>query len=257
MMRTARFATFTAIAAGLVLGGAGCSSILGIDDFTTGTTDPDGMTDGADGTASSARIEGTITLYSGATLLPSHPASASVTWSAIASGAVQASTTTDASGHYLLDLTAVTAARTGQIATSFSSNLTEYDVPGTVAMPIQAHLNAYDQPAFDELVTRAGMTRISGSGTLVAIVESAARTPVAGAVVTSDPVIGTVVYGDASGFPRSDLVATTSSGTAWFFNATPGTSYTLSASAGGAQYADTYGHVLFTDDLRYAAVIPP
>ena len=124
-------------------------------------------------------------------------------------------------------------------------------------MPIQAHLNAYDQPAFDELVTRAGMSRISGSGTLVAIVESAAGTPVAGAVVTANPVIGTVVYGDASGFPRSDLSATTTSGTAWFFNATPGTSYTLFASAGGAQYADTYGHVLFTDDLRYAAVIPP
>ncbi len=121
------------------------------------------------------------------------------------------------------------------IKATVSGHVDTYIFPGTALSENidNAPLLMLSNSVFGFLPTFSGVPAIAGTGTFTTAVVDCNNDPIAGAVLTISPDMGTVQYGDASGLPNTaGGTETLAAGVVYIFNVPPG-EYTISVDVGG------------------------
>jgi hypothetical protein len=133
-----------------------------------------------------------------------------------------ATTTTDANGKYALVVTTNGQALDGYLKATLGSYLDTYLYPPApvTADFASASVNMITSNTLDLLAnTLCGANQMTTNGVIAVLVVDAAEKPVAGAMVTSDPMSNKICY-NGGGFPNRNSTMTDTDGIAYVFNVT-------------------------------------
>ncbi len=143
------------------------------------------------------------------------------------------------------------------IKATVSGHLDTYIFPGA---PLSENIDnapllMLTDSVFGFLPTFSGVQTVAGMGTFTTAIVDCNNTPIAGAVLTITPDVGTIQYGDASGLPGgAGGTETLAAGVVYIFNVPPG-EYTITVDVGGtALRSNTVKS--FADGLSTIQIVP-